>query len=321
MNVFITREIPEKGLSQIRQESDAVEVFRGDSPIPRARLEDGIQDADGLLCLLTDRIDRSLMERASNLKVISNYAVGYDNIDVDAATEHGILVTNTPGVLTRATAELTWALLLSTVRRVVEADQFVREDRYRGWSPTLFRGLELGGKTLGIFGAGRIGQAVGRKAGAFDMSICYCSRSRKKEFEQETGATYMEQDQLLSGSDVLTLHCPSTPETRGLLDEQALRKMKEGAYLINTARGDVVDESALVTLLEEGHLAGAGLDVFEEEPDVHPGLVELDNVVLLPHIGSATHRTRDRMADMAAKNLLAGVRGEKPPHPVNEELL
>jgi len=215
------------------------------------------------------------MEQTSNLNVISNYAVGYDNIDVDAASELGILVTNTPGVLTRATAELTWALLLSTVRRVVEADQFVRNDEFTGWSPTLFRGLEIGGKTLGILGAGRIGQAVGRIATGFDMSVCYNSRSRKEKFEQETGASYMELDQLLSSSDVLTLHCPSTPETRGLLDEQALRKLKEGAYLINTARGDIIDESALVALLEEGHLAGverdAALDVDRDR--IHVGAV------------------------------------------------
>lgn len=321
MKVLVTREIPEKGLSQIEQEVDQVNVYRGDTPIPRKQLEREVKDVHGLLCLLTDHIDRALIEQAEELHVISNFAVGYDNIDISSATENGILVTNTPGVLTRSTAELTWSLLLATVRRVVEADQFVRDGSFKGWSPTLFRGLELGGKTLGIFGAGRIGQAVGRRANAFDMSILYSSRSRKGEFEAETGASYVELDDLLQESDVLTLHCPSTDETRGLLDEDALRRMKKGAYLINTARGDVVDEAALVELLEDGHLAGAGLDVFENEPEVHPGLLDLENVVLLPHIGSATHETRDKMADMAARNLIRGLQGEEPPHPVNEEVI
>ncbi len=321
MKIFITRNIPEKGLSKIENEFDQVDVYSGNTPIPRNRLKREIKDVDGLLCLLTDHIDPALMNQAKQLKVISNFAVGYDNIDISSATERGILVTNTPGVLTRSTAELTWALLLATVRRVVEADQFIRDGSFTGWSPTLFRGLELGGKTLGIFGAGRIGQAVGRKAQAFEMSILYSSRSRKEDFEEETNATCVEMSQLLRESDVLTLHCPSTDETRGMLDEHTLRQMKEGAYLINTARGDVVDESALVKLLEEGHLAGAGLDVFENEPDVHPGLLDMENVVLLPHIGSATYETRDKMADMAARNLIQGLHGERPPHPVNEEVL
>jgi glyoxylate reductase len=321
MKVFVTRDIPEKGLQQIEHEFDQVGVYHGDTPIPRDQLEQEIKDVHGLLCLLTDTIDRALIEQADQLQVISNYAVGYDNIDITAATEKGILVTNTPGVLTRSTAELTWSLLLATVRRVVEADQFVRDGSFKGWSPTLFRGLELGGKTLGIFGAGRIGQAVGRRAGAFDMSVLYSSRSRKNAFEEDTGASYVELEELLQESDVLSLHCPSTDETRGLLDEEALRTMKPGAYLINTARGDVVDEGALVKLLEEGHLAGAGLDVYENEPDVHPGLLDLDNVLLLPHIGSATHETRDNMAVMAAQNLIQGLQGEEPPHPVNKEVL
>lgn len=321
MNVFVTRKIPEAGLNLIQEQVESVQVFQGDAPIDREQLEVGVRNAHGLLCLLTDEIDRELLQNAPDLKVISNYAVGYDNIDVEAASERNILVTNTPGVLTRATAELTWSLLLSTVRRVVEADAFVREEKYNGWSPTLFRGLELGGKTLGILGAGRIGQAVGRIAQGFDMSVLYHSRSRKWEFECETGADSVELDKLLRESDVLSLHCPSTPETRGLLDESALRTMKKGSYLINTARGDVVDEGALVRLLKDGHLAGAGLDVFEEEPDVHPGLMDLDNVVLLPHIGSATHETRDRMAEMAARNLLDGLNDEIPPHPVNEDAL
>jgi len=320
MNVFVTRTIPETGLNLLRRECTNVTVYGGDTAIPRSELEDGVRNADGLLCLLTETIDAELMDRADNLKVVSNFAVGFDNIDLAAATERDIYVTNTPGVLTGATAELTWALLLATVRRVVEADQFVRDGKFDGWSPTLFRGLELSGKTLGILGAGRIGQAVGRMSAGFNMDLLYHSRRRKGSFEREMNAEYVDLDDLLTESDVLTLHCPSTDETRGLLDESALRSMNEGAYLINTARGDVVDESALVRVLNDGPLAGAGLDVYEEEPNVHPDLIDLDNVVLLPHIGSATMETRDEMSNRVARNLIAGLRGDTPPDLVNDEV-
>ncbi len=321
MNVFVTRRIPESGLELLNQEVSTVTVYDGETAIERDDLEEGVHNADGLLCLLTETIDAELMDQAEHLSVISNFAVGFDNIDVEAATKRGIYVTNTPGVLTGATAELTWALLLATVRRVVEADQFVRDGKFKGWSPTLFRGLELSGSTLGILGAGRIGQAVGRMSSGFDMNLIYHSRSRKSEFEQQTDAEFVDLKNLLSKSDILTLHCPSTEETRGLLDEEALRSMKDGAYLINTARGEVTDEDALVRVLKNGPLAGAGLDVYEEEPDVHPELIELDNVVLLPHIGSATKRTREEMSTRAVNNLLAGLReGETPNDLVNPEV-
>lgn len=317
MRVFVTRKIPEVGLKKIRKEIDDVDVYEKDIPIPREVLLNRVQNTDGLLCLLTDEIDAEVMDQSPQLSVISNYAVGYDNIDVERATERGIRVTNTPGVLTRATAELTWSLLLATVRRVVEADKFTREGRFKGWSATLFRGMELEGRTLGILGAGRIGRETGRIGAAFGMDIQYTSRHQKQGFETETGARPVNLSTLLSSSDIVSLHVPLTEETEGLIGEEELRSMKEGSYLINTSRGQVVREGVLVEVLREGPLAGAGLDVYEEEPDLHPELPELDNVVLLPHIGSATHRTRDRMAEKAAGNLLDVLHGREPDDPVN----
>ncbi len=319
MDIFVSRKIPESGLELLRSEGYNLDVFPGNRPIQHAELLDGVRGADGLLCLLTDEISRDVIREGTDLKVIANYAVGYDNICVDAATEQGILVTNTPGVLTRSTAELTWALIFATTRRVVEGDDFLREGKFNGWSPTLLRGLELQGRTLGILGAGRIGREVGRIGDAFGMNILYHSRTQKQKFEEEASAKFVNLEPLLEKSDVLTLHVPLTDRTEGLLGEEELQMMKEGAYLINTARGAVVDETALVSLLKEGYLAGAGLDVYENEPEVHPELPELDNVVLLPHIGSATHRTRDKMAEKAARNMIAGLTGEEPPDLLNPE--
>jgi len=252
----------------------------------------------------TDTVDAEVMD-AGPLRVISNHAVGVDNIDLDAARERGIVVTNTPGVLTEATADLAMALLLATARRVVEGDRLMREGRFEGWGPTVLRGADLWGARLGIVGMGRIGSAVARRAEAFGVEIVHHSRS---------GGLALSE--LVETADFISLHCPLTAVTRHLIGEVELRSMKETAILINTARGAVVDEAALARALSGGWIAGAGLDVYADEPRPHPGLVGLDNVVLLPHLGSATWRTRQRMAELAARNLIAALRGEEPPHPV-----
>lgn len=321
MHVYVTREIPESGLKQIRKKVDSISVYQESKPIPKERLMQEVGDVDGLLCLLTDEVDRDVIENASQLKVISNYAVGYENIDIDAATEQNIMVTNTPGVLTKATAELSWALLLSTVRKVLPSDQFVRDGSFNGWSPTLYRGLELNDSVLGIIGAGRIGRTVGRIAKGFEMEVKYLARSEKPHFEEQTNAQYVDLSTLLAESDVVSIHLPLTPETRQMITSDELSQMKEGSYLINTGRGSVIDEAALVNALENNQLAGAGLDVYENEPDVHPELIDRDDVVLTPHIGSATYRTRDQMAELAAKDLLDGLKGNKPNNLINEEVM
>lgn len=321
MKIYLTREIPESGLNMLRKNIESISVYQETKPIPKEILHQNIEDVDGLVTLLTDEISDETLDKAKNLKVISNYAVGYDNIDVESATERGIMVTNTPGVLTQATAELTWALLLCTVRNLLPADQFVRDGNFNGWSPTLFRGLELDGKTLGILGAGRIGRAVGRIASAFGMNVLYLSRSRKPQFEEDVNAKYAELSVLLPKTDVLSIHLPLTPDTHHMITKNELVRMKEGAYLINTGRGSVVKEDDLVEALETDHLAGAGLDVYENEPDVHPKLQKRNDVVLLPHVGSATHQTRDEMARMTAQNLIDGLNNDKPENLVNPEAL
>ena len=259
------------------------------------------------------------------LRVISNMAVGVDNIDVAAATARGILVTNTPGVLTDATADLAWALILSTVRRVLEGDRMVREGRFQLWSPFMLLGRSVAGATLGIVGMGRIGQAVARRALGWDMKVLYTRRSGPLSAGQVPhGAAWEHRaalDDLLVEADIVTLHVPLTPDTRHLIGARELALMKPGAYLINTARGPVVDEAALVEALRSGHLGGAGLDVYEHEPRLAPGLAGLPNVTLLPHLGSATVETRGRMAELAALNAIAAVKGEAAPHTVNPEVL
>jgi glyoxylate reductase len=247
--------------------------------------------------------------------------VGFDNVDLAAAEARGIWVTNTPGVLTDATADLAFGLLLAAARRIPESERFLRAGRFDGWAPLLFRGADLFGATLGIVGLGRIGQAMARRARAFGMRIVYAGRRAvDAEVERALEARRVELDELLATSDFVSLHCPLTPETRHLIDAGALARMKKGAILINTARGPIVDEAALVDALRSGHLAGAGLDVFEREPAVHPGLLELENVVLTPHTGSATMGTRRRMAELVCENLERALAGEAPPHPVNRPM-
>jgi glyoxylate reductase len=263
-----------------------------------------------LITLLTDRIDRRVLEAGTNLRLVANVAVGVDNIDVEAATRLGILVTNTPGVLTESTADLTWALILAVSRRVVEADAFLRAGRYRGWDFELLRGMELRGKTLGVVGVGRIGSAVAKRAKGFGMKVLTHSRTKGVSLGK-----------LLKASDVVSIHVPLTEATRHLIGAPELRRMKRTAILVNTSRGPIVDEKALAAALKRGTIAGAGLDVYEREPRVEPGLLKLKNAVLLPHLGSATDDTRRAMLDTAVRNVKAFLAGRRPPNLVNPEAL
>jgi glyoxylate reductase len=294
---------------------------RGDQQITRVELLKKVEEIDGLLCLLSDKIDKELINRAAKLKVISDFAVGYNNVDVDYASRKGIVVTNTPGVLTDATADFTWALLMAVYRRVAEGDRLCREGRFLGWEPMLLLGQDLKHKTLGIMGAGRIGTAVVERSQGWDMSILYFANSRNSFIEENFRARKVALKELLEKSDVVSIHLPLAPETKYLINEETLRIMKNSAVLINTARGSIIDEMALVKALKEKWIAGAGLDVFENEPEITPGLKEFDNVVLAPHIASATLGTRQKMSELAAKNLLAVLEGRVPEFPVNPEVL
>jgi len=316
--VVATRRLPEVAFQAILAAGHELSVWEGECPPPREELLKLVAGAEGLLTTLEDRIDAEVMDAAGpGLKVIAQYAVGVDNIDLEAARARGIRVTNTPGVLTEATADLAFALLLAAARRVVEGDRYVREGRWRCWLPTGFLGPEVAGARVLVVGFGRIGQAFARRAKGFGMEILYASRTPKPEAEAELGARRVPLDEALPKADFVSLHVPLTPETERLFDRVRLARMKPGSVLVNTARGRVVDTEALVWALTEGPLFAAGLDVTDPEPlpKDHP-LARLENVVLTPHVGSAGIRTRERMAQMAAENLLAVLRGEEPPHPV-----
>ncbi|MCX8181259.1 MAG: glyoxylate reductase [Thermofilaceae archaeon] len=324
--VFVCRQIPEEGLRVIRDFYE-VEVWDRYSPPPREVLLEKVREVDALVTLLTDKIDKEVLDSAQRLRIIAQYAVGFDNIDVAYATLKGVYVTNTPGVLTDATADLTWALLLAAARRIVEADRFVRSGDYwrtsTGWHPLMMLGYHVTGKTLGIIGMGRIGQAVARRAKGFEMRVLYYQRRKLAEsLERELNAKYVDLETLLRESDFVSIHVPLTKETFRMIGEKELRIMKPTAILINTSRGAVVDEEALVKALKEGWIAAAGLDVFEKEPlpPEHP-LTKLDNVVLAPHVGSATLETRASMAKLVAENLIAFYKGEEPPTLVNKEVV
>lgn len=320
--VYVTRKIPEAGLRLLDDECEEVFVRESEEVVTREELIEGIPGYDGLLCLLTDEIDNEVLEAGTDLRVVANYAVGYDNIDLDAASRLGVMVTNTPGVLTDTTADMAWTLLMSCARRVVEADRFVRSGDFKRWEPKLLLGYDVNGKTLGIIGFGRIGRTLARRAKGFNMRVVYYDVERaSEEVEQELGAQYVEFDSLIGSSDFISLHTPLTDQTHHLISRPQLEAMKPSAILINTSRGPVIDEEALADALEVGGITAAGLDVFEEEPKVNPRLLELSNVVLTPHIGSASIETRGRMAEMAAKNIIAAKRGERPPNLVNPDVL
>lgn len=317
--VFVTRRIPEAGLNLL-QESCDVRVWEDELPPPREALLREAADAEGLLCLLSDRVDAALMDAAPQLKVISNFAVGFDNIDITAATQRGLPVGHTPGVLTETTADLAFALLMAAARRIVEAVHYVQEGRWKTWGPMLMLGQDVHGATLGIIGLGRIGQAVARRGRGFDMRVIYHGGSNE-EAARAIGAERRPLDDLLAEADFISLHVPLTPETHHLIDARAFERMKPTAVLVNTARGGVVDSKALYHALKSGQIAYAALDVTDPEP-IPPDdpLLTLENCLIVPHIGSATHATRSRIALIAAQNVLAGLRGERLPHCVNPEV-
>uniref|UniRef100_I2Q6Z8 Lactate dehydrogenase-like oxidoreductase n=1 Tax=Desulfovibrio sp. U5L TaxID=596152 RepID=I2Q6Z8_9BACT len=319
--VVVTRMIPEPGLSLLRDACD-LWVNPEDRPLTRDELFSRIATAEGVLGQLTDRIDAGFFDAAPKLRGYANYAVGFDNIDVPEATRRGLPVSNTPDVLTTATAEMAWALLFAVARRVVETDALLRSGVCPGWGPLKFLGQEVTGKTLGIFGPGRIGTAMARMSRGFAMPVVSCGGRKPNEaLERELGATRLDFDAFLRTADFISIHAPLNDQTRHAFDADALSRMKPTAILINTGRGPVIDEAALVAALREGRIAGAGLDVYEFEPRLAEGLAALPNVVLTPHIGSATSTAREGMAVLAAKNLLAMLAGRTPPTCLNPEVL
>ena len=317
--VFVTRRLPGDALARLRDEAE-VEVWPDEAPPPPEQLLAGVREAHGLLCLLTDTIDDALLAGAPELRVVSTMAAGYDNIDVEAPTRRGVLVTNTPGVLTETTADFAFALLLAAARRVAEGERAVREGRWTAWHPSFLLGRDVHGATLGIVGLGEIGRALARRARGFEMRVLYHSRTRKRDVEEELGVEYVSFDELLSQADFVSVHVPLSPETRHLFADAAFERMKPTAILINTSRGLVVDEAALHRALETKRIAGAAIDVAEKEPlSKQDPLLRQPNLLATPHIASASVATRSRMAEMAVENLLVALAGRTPPHCVNPE--
>ena len=319
--ILISYPLPEQALQLARARAQA-DIHTETNPLSRSDLIVRLEGRQGLVCLITERIDDDLLAACPDLRVVSNVAVGFNNVDVAAATRRGVVITNTPDVLTDTTADFAWTLLTATARRVVEGDRYVREGKWRNWEFMLLLGGDIHGKTLGIIGFGRIGRAMARRALGFDMRVLYQDAVQADgATERALRATRVDLPTLLRESDFVTVHTPLLPETRHLINAESLKAMKKTAYLVNASRGPVVDEAALVQALTEGWIAGAGLDVFEDEPAVHPGLLALPNVVLAPHIASASHDTRLKMATLAVENCLAVLEGRMPPTPVNPEAL
>lgn len=318
--IFLSRPLPPATMALLEEKSELT-YNPDDRVLSREALIAGIAGQDALLCNLTDKIDGDLLDTNPNLKVVANFAVGYNNIDVAAATARKVPVTNTPGVLTDATADMAWALMFAIGRRVLEGDQLVRSRQWQGWGPLQLLGQDITGATLGLIGFGRIGKAMVKRAKGFDMNVIYWNRTRLSESEEaELGITYASQQEVLTQADFVSLHVALTTDTTHLIGAAELEAMKPTAYLINTARGPVVDEKALVAALQTDSIAGAGLDVFEKEPILEPELYDLSNVVIPPHLGSATIGTRTKMGSMAAENCFAACRGERPPNLVNPEV-
>jgi glyoxylate reductase len=317
--IFITHPLYTEAQGVLRSTCDCEFWTKPERP-PAAELAHRLKDKEGLVCLLTERVGDDTLRAAAKLRIVANVAVGYDNVDVPACTRRGVLVTNTPGVLDETTADFAWALMLAVARRVVEADQYVRAGQWQGWNFDQYCGTDVWGKTLGIVGFGRIGQAVARRALGFGMKVLYHSRKRvPEELERQLNAEYREMNALLGESDFISVHVPLNGDTRQLFDAPKFFRMKPTAFLVNTSRGPVVDEAALVHALESKKIAGAGLDVFEQEPFVHPGL-KRPNVVLAPHLGSASTETRAKMALVAAQNTVALFQGQRPPNLLNPEV-
>jgi glyoxylate reductase len=313
--IFITRQIPEKGINLLKDKDWEVAVGP-EGKISKEELLEGVKGVEAILSVLTEKIDGQVMEAAGQqLKIVANYAVGYNNIDVGEAKKREIIVTNTPGVLTEAVAEHTIALLFAIAERIVEADRYTRAGKFKAWGPKLLLGADIRGRTLGIVGLGRIGSAVAqRMQDGFEVKIIYFDVKRNEELEKKYNIEYRELDDLLKEADFVSLHTALTPETKHLINAERLKLIKPTAYLINTSRGPIIDEKALLEVLKNKKIAGAALDVFENEPELTPGLTELENVVLTPHIASATKETRDKMSEMAANNIIAALEGQTPPN-------
>jgi glyoxylate reductase len=320
--VFLTRKIPQKAIDYLLEHNIDLKMNEENRVLTKNEILEGIKGIDGLICLLTDYIDDEIIENAGQqLKIIANYAVGYNNIDVEAATKRNIPVTNTPGVLTETTADFTLALLLSIARKLVESDKYTRAGKFEGWGPLLQLGTDVYGKTIGIIGCGRIGSAVARRAvNGFNMKAIYYDTTRHPDLEKELGLEYQSLNQVLAKSDFISLHVPLTDKTKHLINKNELALMKKTAYIINTSRGAVINEQALLEVLEKKQIAGAALDVFEFEPEITSGLEELDNVIITAHIASASIETRTKMGMIAVENLLAGLNYKQPPNCVNPEI-
>ncbi|RJQ13611.1 D-glycerate dehydrogenase [Candidatus Parcubacteria bacterium] len=318
--VIITRPIPEAGIKMLRENGFEVIVSKHDRPIEREELLSAVKGSNAILSILTDKIDEEVFSAAGpNLKIVANYAVGYDNIDLSAAKKHNVAVTNTPDVLTETVAEHTFALILAIAHRVAEGDRFTRAGKYHGWGPMMLLGNDVSRKTLGVVGLGRIGSRVAYHAvNGFGMKVLYYDIKRNEAFEKESGAAFREKaEDVLKEGDFISIHVPLLETTRHLVNKDKFKLMKKGAYLINTSRGPVVDEAALAWALKNGIIRGAALDVFEEEPKVHPDLVGLENVILTPHIASATEETRGKMSEVAAVNIIAALEGKIPPNRIS----
>jgi len=313
--VLITRDIPESGIVMLQEKFEVV-VNREDIPMTKEEMIKEFPKYDGVLTALSDGIDSDVLAAAPNVKVFANYAVGFNNFDVETAKANNVAMTNTPDVLSDTTAETAWALLFAVSRRILEADKYVREGKWERFAHKLLLGQDVYEKTIGIVGAGRIGQRFAEKARGYHMRILYHNRERNLDFEKRFNATYVELDQLYSESDFISLHCPLTEDTKHLINEDAFKKMKFSSVIINTSRGPVIDEQALVNALKNNEIWGAGLDVYENEPEIHPELLKMTNVVLLPHLGSATSETREKMSQMAARNIIEVLEGREPINPV-----
>jgi len=316
MKIFITRDIPFVGIELLKKKEFEVSVYKKDQPIPKNELKKAIKNCDGLISMLSDKIDKEAVDSMKNCKVIANYAVGFNNIDVDYAKNKGIVVTNTPDVLTDSTADLTIALVLACARKISESEKLVRNKKFVGWKPKLFLGMELRNKYFGILGAGRIGTEVAKRAHAFGCKIIYYSNSKNDFLESELKAKKMSLNSILNKSDIISLHLPLNKNSYNLLNEEKLKLLKSSAILINTARGEILDESYLIKMLKQNKIASAGFDVYQNEPNLNKEFYKLKNVVLLPHIGSATVEARNNMSLLAAKNVIAVLSGKRAITPV-----
>lgn len=320
-NIYVTRKIPEIGVTMLKDAGHEVDVSDKDGVLTKEELQNALQakEYDAVLCLLTDKIDKEVFDAAKSAKIFANYAVGYNNIDVDAAKEKGVIVTNTPGVLTDTVAEYAFSLMLSVVKRIPEADRFTRAGKYDGWAPELLLGSDMKGKTLGVLGAGRIGYGVAIRAHkGLDMNVIYYDIKPNEHIEKDADAIFKETvEDVLKEADVVTVHVPLLDSTKHLINAERLALMKPTAYLINTSRGPVVDEKALVEALKDKTIRGAGIDVYEDEPELASGLTELENVTITPHIASGTVETRGKMSEIAAQSIIDFLEGKEPENKVN----